>query len=96
MCLDWAETCFWADILGLKTPKVFYQGIWNEKSLSYLPIDTTRCEGYVVRTFEGFPYTAFGSHVAKWVRKGHVTIDAKWMEKEVVPNRLRSPPRALP
>lgn len=35
-------------------------------------------EGYVVRTVEGFAFDEFASHIAKWVRKGHVQTDEHW------------------
>ncbi len=89
VCLDWAQTIEWAELLGLKTPKKFYQGLWNEKLISQMPIDTTHCEGYVVRTTESFSYNQFNRHVAKWVRKEHVMPDEEhWMNKEVIPNLL--------
>jgi hypothetical protein len=89
ICLDWSQTVEWAELLGLKTPKKFYCGVWNEKLISHTPIDTTHSEGYVVRTTESFPYDAFKHHVAKWVRKNHVTTSEEyWMNKEVIPNLL--------
>lgn len=89
-CLDWMQTLQWAELLDLKTPSEFYRGLWNEKLISKLSIDTTRMEGYVVRTVENFSYDSFNQHVAKWVRKEHVMTDEHWMNKEVVPNRLKS------
>jgi len=89
MCLDWVQTLEWAALLGLTTPKTMYTGLWDEKYISHMPVDTVRCEGYVVRTTESFPYHAFNKHVAKWVRKQHVTTqDEHWMHREVVPNKL--------
>lgn len=89
ICLSWSETLEWAGLLGLKTPREFYRGTWNEKLISQLSIDTKSCEGYVVRTTESFYYNSFKDHVAKWVRKEHVAPnDDHWMNKEVIPNTL--------
>jgi hypothetical protein len=35
-------------------------------------------EGFVVRTLEGFSYERFDSHVAKFVRRGHIQTDETW------------------
>lgn len=88
ICRDWQQTLDWGELLGLKTPREFYRGIWNETIISTLPIDTAKCEGYVVRTTQNFSYESFCQHVAKWVRKEHVTTDEHWMNKEIIPNRL--------
>ncbi len=88
-CKSWKETVEWAQLLNLKTSKEFYQGLWDEKLISHLSIDTTCCEGYVVRTTEAFFYDSFNQHVAKWVRKEHVTSDEHWMNKKCIPNRLK-------
>lgn len=89
-CLNWQQTLEWADLLGLKTPREFYKGVWDEKLISNLQIDTERCEGYVVRTCQSFSYDTFDLHVAKWVRKEHVTTDQKWLNQVVIPNCLQS------
>lgn len=88
-CLDWDETVEWAALLDLDVPQTFYRGPWDEQLLRNLKLDTDRCEGYVVRTVEGFTYKQFGQHIAKWVRKAHVQTDEHWMHKAVVPNKLR-------
>lgn len=88
VCLDWQQTVEWAQLFNLKTPREFYRGLWNEKGIAKLPVDTECCEGYVVRTMSSFSYEAFDRHVAKWVRKDHLTTDSQWMDQEVVSNRL--------
>src|SRR5439155_1372174 len=57
-------------------------------------LDTTRQEGYVVRTVDGFAREEFADRVAKWVRRGHVVTDTHWMLAPVVANGL-SPAAAL-
>lgn len=87
-CLDWQQTMEWGQLFNLKTPPEFYRGLWNEKVFAQLLIDTKCCEGYVVRTISGFSYEAFDQHVAKWVRKDHVTSDCRWRSKKVISNQL--------
>lgn len=89
ICLDWLQTLEWAKMLALHTPRELYRGLWNEKLVSQLPIDTKTCEGFVVRTLEAFPYDSFHHHVAKWVRKQHITTGTQWMNQEVIPNGLK-------
>ncbi len=88
-CLDWDDMLEWAMLLELNLPATFYRGPWDEQVVRDLHIDTTVCEGYVVRTVEGFAYQDFGQHIAKWVRKGHVQTDKHWMHRAVVPNKLK-------
>ncbi|WP_405496021.1 AAA family ATPase [Streptomyces sp. NBC_00096] len=57
-------------------------------ALRGLRLDTTRQEGYVVRTVAGFDRADFGRYVAKWVRGGHVRTDTHWMYAQVVANGL--------
>lgn len=89
-CLSWDETLEWAEILDLATPKVFYRGIYDEKVLKELAesIDTDICEGYVIRTIEGFHYDDASKHIAKWVREGHVQTNEHWLVN-TKPNGLK-------
>jgi hypothetical protein len=89
-CLSWDETLEWANIIDLATPKEFYRGVYNEDILKDIAknIDTATCEGYVIRTVDGFHYDNFSNHIAKWVRKGHVQTDEHWL-KNTKPNGLK-------
>lgn len=87
-CLDWDTTVEWCELLGLEHVPVWYRGPWNEETIRGLAVDTSRQEGYVVRTAEGFRHADFREHIAKWVRSNHVTTDEHWMHREVVPNEL--------
>lgn len=87
--LSWDETKEWAELLGLPTPREFYRGIWNEKTVRAINVDLAKCEGYVVRTIKGFAYADFPSHIAKWVRQDHIQTDEHWMNKAIVPNGLK-------
>lgn len=88
-CLNWDETCEWAQLLGATTPEVLYRGIWNEDAVKKIKIDPQNCEGYVVRPVKGFHFDHFNECVAKFVRKGHVDETGEhWMYKELIPNKL--------
>jgi len=88
ICLSWAETKEWAELLGVSIVPTIYQGIFDEKELRKLQIDTQQVEGYVVRLASSFSYADFSNSVIKWVRKGHVQTDEHWMNSEVIPNLL--------
>ncbi|CAM5334750.1 hypothetical protein SAVIM338S_00972 [Streptomyces avidinii] len=87
-CLDWDRTVRFLRGLGVPGPRVLWRGVFDERALRRLRIDTSRQEGYVVRTVAGFERGDFGRCVAKWVRGGHVTTDTHWMYAQVVANGL--------
>lgn len=87
-CLGWDETATFLRGLGVPTPPVLWRGMFDERALRRLGVDTARQEGYVVRTVDGFAGREFGRRVAKWVRGGHVQTDTHWMHAAVTPNRL--------
>ncbi|MEU3919197.1 RNA ligase family protein [Streptomyces sp. NPDC029004] len=93
-CLDWDRTVRLLRRLGVPVPRVLWRGVFDERALRALRLDTARQEGYVVRTVEGFGRDEFGQRVAKWVRGGHVQTDTHWMHAAVVENGL-SPKAAL-
>jgi len=90
--LSWADTLAWAERFGVPTPRQLYRGPWDERLIRGLPVDPEVTEGYVVRTVQGFAYSAFQDHLAKYVRAGHVQTDEHWMHRAVVPNGLRKEP----
>ncbi|RSS82794.1 kinase [Streptomyces sp. WAC05292] len=87
-CLGWDESVRFLHGLGVPVPRVLWRGVFDERALRRLRLDTARQEGYVVRTAAGFAREDFGRCVGKWVRRGHVTTDAHWMYAPVVPNGL--------
>ena len=93
-CLDWDRTVRFLRRLGVPVPRVLWRGVFDERALRALRLDTARQEGYVARTVEGFGQDEFGQRVAKWVRGGHVQTDTHWMHAAVVENGL-SPKAAL-
>ncbi|MFF3555721.1 RNA ligase family protein [Streptomyces tsukubensis] len=93
-CLPWDRTASFLRGLGIPVPPVLWRGVYDERALRGLRIDTGRQEGYVVRTADGFGAADFGTRVAKWVRPRHVRTGRHWMHSAVVPNG-RSPGAAL-
>ncbi|SEG80735.1 Predicted kinase [Actinacidiphila yanglinensis] len=87
-CLDWDRTVRFLRRLGVPVPPVLWRGTFDERAVRALRLDTSRQEGYVVRTAEGFGPAEFGARVAKWVRPGHVQTGTHWMHAPVVPNGL--------
>ncbi|MEW1634097.1 RNA ligase family protein [Streptomyces sp. NPDC093801] len=87
-CLDWDRTVRFLSGLGVPVPRVLWRGVYDERALRRLRVDTARQEGYVVRTTAGFDRADFGRYVAKWVRGGHVRTDTHWMYAPVVVNGL--------
>ncbi|WP_392894562.1 RNA ligase family protein [Streptomyces sp. LN699] len=87
-CLGWDRTVRFLHGIGVPSPRVLWRGVFDERALRGLRLDTNRQEGYVVRTVDGFTRADFGRYVAKWVRVGHVRTDTHWMYAQVVPNGL--------
>ncbi|MFE9480368.1 RNA ligase family protein [Streptomyces spororaveus] len=87
-CLDWDRTVRFLRGLGVPTPRVLWRGVFDERALRRLMLDTARQEGYVVRRAAGFAREDFGRCVAKWVRGGHVQTSTHWMFAQIVPNGL--------
>lgn len=96
VCLSWDETVEWAKLLELDTVPVIDRGIWNEKGVRALDIQTwhgDEAEGYVVRVARDFHYKDFRNVVAKYVRKNHVHTHGHWMRQAVVVNGLKAKAR---
>jgi len=90
-CWHWDDTVAYIGNLGLHTVPVLWRGTWDEKKIIQITeqLDLTKQEGIVVRRVNAFPMQEFGSYLAKWVRTDHVTTDEHWLNKPVIPNRLR-------
>ena len=93
-CLGWDETKLWNVLLGITTCPTIYEGIWDEaliRGLHRAEYNGDPCEGYVVRTRDGFSYGEFRKSVAKYVRKGHVQTVKHWMHGQaLVKNQLKT------
>jgi hypothetical protein len=92
VALSWDDTLLWFNLLNIPHVPILYDGTWDEKIIKSLWQDSMwdKCEGYVIRTAEAFHFKDFKRHVAKFVRKGHVTTTQHWLRgKPVVPNELK-------
>ncbi|MBB5803935.1 putative kinase [Saccharothrix ecbatanensis] len=87
-CLDWDRTVRFLRDVGVPAPPVLWRGVFDERAIRKLRVDTARQEGFVVRAVDGFTRAEFGQRVAKWVRARHVRTDTHWMTAPVVENGL--------
>jgi hypothetical protein len=92
VCLSWADTVEWFELLDVKSVEVLYQGPFSEEALRYASAACEELwqhrEGYVVRLAREFKYDDFKTSVAKYVRAGHVTTDTHWRHSAIKPNGL--------
>ncbi len=88
-CLSWADTLTWFDVLGIVSPKLLFEGVWNEKIIKALTPNANDAEGYVIRITDDFHFDDFSKSVAKWVRRGHVQSEEHWMFAAIKPNKLK-------
>ncbi len=100
VCLSWAETQEWFDLLGIVPVPVLYEGIYNETWIRAL---ATRewmrdHEGYVIRPAAAFTFRQFTAVTAKYVRPGHNQDGSThgFRYKRVIPNHLASEGLAPP
>lgn len=88
-CLDWKDTKDFASELGLYTVPEMARGKFEKNSfISKFKPDPNECEGYVVRTEQGFFFEDFSKHIAKYVRKNHIKTDQHWLTSKIVKNEL--------
>ena len=87
-CLSWDETLEWAQLLGLQSVPVLYEGIYDEEKIKSLYLEESSMEGYVIRLRESFPYKNYRFSTGKFVRKNHVQTDQHWLDQPLVANKL--------
>ena len=91
-CKDWGNTVEFFSKVGITPVEVMYDGIVDLDILRDISknqrFHNGSDEGFVVRTFDGFNYDEFSTHVVKWVRKGHVQTDKHWMHQKVKTNTV--------
>ncbi len=81
ICLSWAETLEWFELLGITPVSWFYHGAFDPNLLQkeYEAMVMGReHEGYVIRIADSFTYKQFRKSVAKWVRENHVQTAKHW------------------
>lgn len=94
MCLDWDETSEWFELLGLITPTIFYDGIWDMNYINELnkkmELNPGTVEGYVVRLAREYHYSEFRKVCGKYVRKNHVQNNhGHWSSQKIIRNELK-------
>lgn len=92
-CLSWDETVEYAQIIGLETVPVIYDGIYDRDKIieAFAPFEKSN-EGYVVRVADEFNYGDFRRSIAKFVKPEFRQIvnssHGHWISKKVEPNGL--------
>lgn len=82
--IPWAGTIEWAEMLGLPTVPLIYEGdnfgeastVWKKQ------FSPDHSEGFVIRDAGSIPYEQFGSRVVKYVRANHVRTSADWRHRD--------------
>jgi hypothetical protein len=69
---------------------VIFRGLFSEEAIERVisGMDFSKQEGFVVRTAEAFAEDRISTHMAKYVRPGHVQSETHWMQAELVRNGL--------
>jgi hypothetical protein len=90
-CMSWDDTLEFFELLGITPVPMIYRGVFDVKTVEQIAnnFDVENKEGFVVRVAGDFSYNQFDTHVAKWVRAGHVQTDKHWMHSQVKPNQLK-------
>ncbi len=92
-CLSWDETTEYAQVLGLHTVPVIFDGIYSKDIImeSFDPYKNSN-EGYVVRLADEFSYMDFRKSVAKFVRpefrQAINNSHGHWISKKIETNGL--------
>ncbi len=94
MCLSWAETEEWAELLGFTLIPVLYKGIWDMNIINELnkkmELNPNTIEGYVVRLTREYHYSEFRNVCGKYVRKNHVQNNhGHWAQQKIIRNELK-------
>lgn len=87
---DWDQTLERFSALGITPVPILHRGRFDDTTVAQVTdaLDLKRQEGFVVRTTAAFPEDQMQSHIAKYVRAGHVQSDTHWMKAEIVRNGL--------
>lgn len=93
-CLSWDESMEYFQILGMKSVPVFYDGIYDQKSIrdEFKKYESVH-EGYVIRLADEFKYGDFRRSVGKFVRPEFRQIvnssHGHWISKKIETNKLK-------
>jgi len=95
ICLDWDETREWFGLLGVVTPTIFYDGIYDVDFITDLnkkmENSPNTIEGYVIRLTREYHYSEFRNVCGKYVRKNHVQNNhGHWSTQKIIRNEIRT------
>ena len=87
----WDETLGRFAELGVTPVPVLQRGQFDDASIKSVLdlLDLEKQEGFVVGSVSPFDETDMATHIAKYVREGHVQSDTHWTKVEIVKNGLR-------
>lgn len=86
--LSWDETIEICKIIGLKTVREIYRGVFDINFIKNYSLAENQ-EGYVIRNADNFSFENYKFNTAKFVRNNHIQTDEHWMSRPVIPNKLR-------
>ncbi|WP_300443683.1 RNA ligase family protein [uncultured Mameliella sp.] len=87
----WDESLGRFEELGVKSVPVLQRGCFDDAAIKSVLdlLDLEKQEGFVVRSVSPFFESDMATHVAKYVREGHVQSDTHWTKAEIIKNGLR-------
>lgn len=73
VCLPWADTMEWFELIGITPVEVIWEGIYDEAAIraAGAKLDLDQEEGYVLRVARAFSYGEYKTCVGKYVRANH-------------------------
>lgn len=88
---SWNDTMIRFISLNITPVPKLYQGIYYANLIDDIAssLDTTKQEGFVLRSSSKIKNEDFSKYVGKFVRKGHVQTDKHWMHSEIIQNKLK-------
>ncbi|WP_114963099.1 RNA ligase family protein [Tritonibacter mobilis] len=88
---SWDETLGRFEELGVMPVPVLQRGKFNDAGVNSVLnlLDLNTQEGFVVRSISPFLESDMATHIAKYVREGHVQSDIHWTKAQIVKNGLR-------
>ena len=87
----WDDTMSRFETLGITPVPVLYRGRFDDAAVTSVlaGLNVQTQEGFVVRSAAAFAEADMATHIAKYVRAGHVQSDTHWTKAEIVKNGLR-------
>ena len=87
----WDETLCRFEELGVTPVPVLHRGRFDDAATKLvLDLLELECqEGFVVRSVSSFVENEMATHIAKYVREGHVQSDIHWTKAQIIKNGLQ-------